>query len=59
MKTKKNEKKNDFKKKGEIVFLGKNDYRQKLKTELCRWFQQGKACPKGVDCDFAHGIGEL
>ncbi len=35
----KKESKNDLKRKGEIVFYGKNDYRQKIKTELCKWFE--------------------
>ena len=57
MKTKKNEWKQTTERTNAL--LGKNDYRQKLKTEICMWFQQGKECPKGFNCDFAHGISEL
>ena len=35
------------------------DYKIKIKTELCRTFQQEGSCPYGDTCAFAHGEGEL
>ena len=39
--------------------LKKHDYRNKLKSELCKKYEKDGKCPYGNKCDFAHGIGEL
>ena len=40
--------------------LRDNPERQaKIKTELCQFWIEGKECPWGVNCNFAHGEHEL